>query len=311
MSSNTQAPLCNNHSWFCKLIELLGQGRFFEEYWSRQPAYLPPQKTILELLTTELGELSFSTLAENARGGSQAWVSSPSFGHIAIPVSPESASAAFNTGATLYFVDLPCQSLVTACSNALGIAVERIRVNVFVTPVGGGAPLHFDANENFTIQLQGAKTWFLAPNQCVDAPLDNYVLGSNPTKGLDLLLKSALPNRPVEPAFEISLTAGAVLYVPRGYWHWTRALTESWSINLCCGCTTYGDLLIQALRSLLEQFPEWRASAIGYTPNACEIARRAFTPPLSIPSALATSLTSLNTLSVLMAQPKISNQAQW
>jgi len=80
-----------------------------------------------------------------------------------------------------------------------------------------GLDLHWDPHEVMVLQLHGRKRWqIFAPTQ--DYPLD---LGDPPK-----------PNG--APAWDGTLNAGAVLYLPRGWWHVAHPLNEP-SMHLTFG----------------------------------------------------------------------------
>jgi 50S ribosomal protein L16 3-hydroxylase len=57
------------------------------------------------------------------------------------------------------------------------------------------------------------------------------------------------------------LDAGAMLYVPRGYWHETRSDEESISIHIHLSEYTWADALLSVLRSRLLREEVWRSNA--------------------------------------------------
>jgi ribosomal protein L16 Arg81 hydroxylase len=89
---------------------------------------------------------------------------------------------------------------------------------------------HWDDHDTFIVQLDGAKRWRLF-GLTRPAPLHRDI---------------ELPEEPGgEPIDEFVLTAGDVLYVPRGHWHDVAAVPGQYSLHLTfgLGVTTGADLL--------------------------------------------------------------------
>src|SRR5207248_122396 len=102
----------------------------------------------------------------------------------------------------------------------------------FVSPDGARTECHFDANENFTIQLRGTKRWTLVPNQDVALPLDRFTISADIPRRLqrycDELTFKQMPAG-VEPAV---VTPGSMIYAPRAFWHEVVASGECVSFNI-------------------------------------------------------------------------------
>jgi ribosomal protein L16 Arg81 hydroxylase len=135
-----------------------------------------------------------------------------------------------------------------------------VLASLFFTPAGGGAVPHFDKNENFTIQLTGAKRWQVGETPMVPATPDSYTLGSSAIMpALAPLLAAA--QRP--PERTVDLKPGTLLYVPRGTVHHTGAGEPSWSLNLSYCPSTWLDLLRVGLQEQLATSPGWRGTVTG------------------------------------------------
>ena len=99
--------------------------------------------------------------------------------HSVFPISPPNAAQFQDIGATLYFVNVPLPALTDSLADFLGAPRRKVLASLFFTPAGGGAVPHFDKNENFTIQLTGAKRWQVGETPMVPAAPDSYTLGSS------------------------------------------------------------------------------------------------------------------------------------
>ena len=238
--------------------------RFFAEYWQMRMALLPLAADDLAFIRQIIGPLDPARLAGMAREGSQAWLANEFVAHSVFPISPTNAGQFQAIGATLYFVNVPLPALTDAVADFLGAPRSKVIVSLFFTPAGGGAVPHFDKNENFTIQLTGAKRWQVGETPMVPATPDSYTLGSTAIMpALAPLLEKA--QRP--PERTVDLTPGSLLYVPRGTVHHTGAGEPSWSLNLSYSPATWLNLLqvglTQRLASRAAGSPCWRGIVTG------------------------------------------------
>jgi ribosomal protein L16 Arg81 hydroxylase len=243
-----------------RLLAPLGAERFFAEHWQTRMALLPLAADDLAFVHQAIGPLDPARLAGLAREGSQAWLANEFVTHSVFPINPTNATQFQAIGATLYFVNVPLPALTDALADFLGAPHRKVIASLFFTPAGGGAVPHFDKNENFTIQLTGAKRWQVGETPMVPATPDSYTLGSTAiTPALTPLLAKA--QRPPEQAVE--LQPGTLLYVPRGTVHHTGAGEPSWSLNLSYSPAMWLDLLWTGLQERLIASPRWRGIVTG------------------------------------------------
>ena len=235
---------------------LAAPGGFFEAYWQKQPLTLDLAPADFAALRDAVGSLDIARLADLARGGTQAWLANDYVAHSVIAVDAANAGSFFAEGATLYFLDVPLPRLTQPLADFLGAPHKKLLASFFLTPASGGATRHFDAHENFTIQLTGAKRWIVGDAPAVIAPPDGHVQGH----ALAPSLAGLMPGPAPETEHAVDLQPGRLLYVPRGTYHRTGAGETSWSLNLSYGCTMWLDLLNTALRRRLSAAPGWRAS---------------------------------------------------
>jgi hypothetical protein len=87
-----------------------------------------------------------------------------------------------------------------------------VNIHVFVTPAGAtGFSWHYDAEDVFIIQTQGAKEYSLRKNTVNPWPLEE-------TLPADMQYE-----RELMPLFRVLLMPGDLLYIPCGYWHKAEA----------------------------------------------------------------------------------------
>lgn len=190
------------------------------------------------------------------------------FGNVG--VSGEAAAALFHVGFTIYGVEPALHSRralawVTALERDLGLTPGLIRTSIFLSKPGPGARMHFDAQESFVVQLKGRKRWTLAHNRDVRYATENYIAGDPVPPSLDAQLET--PGRPLDTtmppgAVTVELAPGSIMYVPRGAWHATETLEESWHLDLMLPMPTWGDHVQALLGQHFLSKAAWRAPAL-------------------------------------------------
>jgi 50S ribosomal protein L16 3-hydroxylase len=198
----------------------------------------------------------------------------------AIEATPADARKLFACGMGLLFNDIHATSPVlagwlAAIAGDLGLsALTQGRCLVYATPAGKGTAPHFDQNVNFVLQLHGTKEWWLAPNHQVERPMTRHTIGLPMDPELATYAQAPMPARMPADGQSIVLTAGSLLFVPRGVWHCTHAESDALSLNFTYSAPTWIDLLMAALRSRLAQSSEWRATAFpGAAPEFAALLR--------------------------------------
>ena len=193
-----------------------------------------------------------------------------------IHVGPEDALKAYRNNMTLVFDSMQKQNqtisqILQNIRRQLGLVTGGAENNlcharsiVYATPAGCGTRLHFDANINFIIQLQGSKIWRLAPNNSVTHPTERFTAGSfEMSAALEKQCQAPLIDEMPDDSLEVDMQPGCVLFVPRGYWHETTTHEDSLSLNFTFSQPSWADVFTKSLQEHLLQFPEWRALADG------------------------------------------------
>jgi len=140
-------------------------------------------------------------------------------------------------------------------------ALAFSRSLIYATKEGKGTAPHFDQNINFVIQISGTKKWWIAPNKHVDNPLTRHTIGIEMEPELSSYAKGNMPETFPDDGIEFTLRPGSVLFVPRGSWHMTEALSDAVSLNFTFTAPCWMDILLTALRGRLAQSSEWRETA--------------------------------------------------
>jgi HEXXH motif-containing protein len=107
---------------------------------------------------------------------------------------------------------------------------------------GGSIGSHFDASDNFLVQISGTKRWRLAPPSFLTAEERNLRMANRPGVGGALMPASSE---------EYVLQPGDVLYLPLMWIHWgvSEGHTVSVSIvcNARCAATEFAPVLLEAI----------------------------------------------------------------
>ncbi len=132
---------------------------------------------------------------------------------------------------------------------------------IYALAKGSGTATHFDQNTNIILQISGTKKWWLAKNQMVSNPMTRYTLGTQIDSELESYVDGEVITEMPSDAQEVELSPGSLLFLPRGMWHKTEALSDAISLNFTFSAPTWIDLLTSALRAHLSQSSEWRRTA--------------------------------------------------
>lgn len=182
-------------------------------------------------------------------------------------VSTKQARELFSKGSGLCFDDANnfCKILdqwPDAIRKDLGLsALTYSRSLIYATKAGEGTDPHFDQNINFVIQISGTKKWWVAPNTHVENPLSRHTIGLEMDPELASYSHNGMPQNFPTGGVEYTLKPGSMLFVPRGSWHKTEALSDAVSLNFTFTAPSWLDLLTTAMRGRLAQSPAWRETA--------------------------------------------------
>jgi 50S ribosomal protein L16 3-hydroxylase len=248
------------------LIWPLTRKEFLSTYWGKRHFIQHAASARrIERLAQDLGSLEVDKLVAQCPEV-LVWYQSAEGTFKSIKTRPHEALDLYNAGMTLYF-DLSRIAAAHAWSSAvargLGLPPDRVLCSAFASRSGGGVQCHFDANENFTLQLRGRKRWHVHRNEHVERPTMNWVTTLEVPEELRGYTFEPLPRQMPPGAEAVELRAGTVLYVPRGYWHATDTSEDSLSLNICLPQTSWVDVLLPALRTALVRHAKWREWPVG------------------------------------------------
>lgn len=249
------------------LISGLSLETFFKCYRSSEPLFIPaingPSNELMNLPLLDSLESLISLWPEKINSylpGIADEVNSQSF-------VKEEALELFKKGRGLFFddpnrFDVVIETWLKALHRDLGLShLTYSRSLIYAIAKGKGTAAHFDQNINFVLQVSGTKKWWLAKNDMVSNPMTRYTIGTPMDLELESYLEGPKPLEFPENAQEFELAPGSLLFVPRGVWHKTEALSDAISLNFTFSSPTWIDLLTSSLRARLAQSSSWRENA--------------------------------------------------
>lgn len=193
-----------------------------------------------------------------------AWFTATDGRHLTAEVSPEAARKLYQGGTTIYIKEPPELAPVReSVARSLHLPSDTPQCNLFCNQPGATTRAHFDPVDTITIQLTGQKRWRIAPNRHLPDPtLAWATLDRSMRPEMRLYARGPMPDEmPPGEVEEYLLEPGAVLYVPRGFWHETESAEPSISLHVHLPPLTWVDAVLVALRGKLLRDPAFRASA--------------------------------------------------
>ena len=242
-------------------------GEFLRDYWPDRsfashgdPARLPPF----------LGARELSSVDELSRiyRGKLRFTSGRRFQKM-VAIDQVSAASLYRMGLTVQFEDIapfvadaaPALRLLEA---ELGLPPGSARASVFSSPRSDGLSEHFDAQDLFSIQLQGTKRFRIAPVRDLRYPCGTQFVPS--TEPFDFLYPQAgggFPDAAEAEFTTVDMEPGSVLFLPRGTWHATESGGDSLSVSIGLFVPSAADCVLEQLQLLLMQEPQWRRPLYG------------------------------------------------
>jgi len=193
----------------------------------------------------------------------QVWYQTREGDYAVVETAPRDALGLYRAGLTVYINAVhELAEWKTILGRQLGYE-DAGSPSLFGARRGGGTRWHFDWLENFTVQLQGTKTWRVAPNRQVPLPMENWVTRQAVSDAMRAYVPDALPREaPPEEVETVRLRPGSMLYLPRGYWHTAEASTgDSLSVTFLYPPAAWVTRLLPGLRERLTALPAWREHA--------------------------------------------------
>ncbi len=249
------------------LLKPLDTDRFFSDYWPDRTYASHGKPARLPALFRSDVLADFSNLAREYRG--RLLITRGRNSPYMIPADSSSAEALFGMGLTVYMDDIA--PLLPAAADALaeleadfGIAPGTARIGAFASPTADGVAPHYDVEDVISIQLQGTKKFYVAPVEEVPYPAGmQYSPGDDPEDELYPQISGAFPDWHDVKFDCVEMKPGSVLFMPRGTWHKTEAEGPSLAVSIILRPPPAVDTVVEQLRWLLLQQPEWRKPLYG------------------------------------------------
>jgi hypothetical protein len=251
------------------LLDPIAPGRFFADYYERQPLLVAgTDRRRFERLVS-LGaidrflastqpaypEVFLVDAARQLSAEDYTLTDADGSARLDLPRAYE----LFRTGATISLRRLNEKSaeLAGLCRAMEKVFSGHFQTNIYLSPPQAqGFGAHFDSHDVFVLQVAGSKVWTL-----YDTPIELPLHGQGYDKDKHV---------PGAPSREIVLTAGDLFYCPRGLMHSARASQQT-SLHITLGLIgkTWADLLLEAVSAACLASPAFRANLpVGFAdPN--------------------------------------------
>ncbi|KNC86841.1 hypothetical protein SARC_01034 [Sphaeroforma arctica JP610] len=207
-----------------------------------------------------------------------------------IDAGPDIAINCYRAGHTLYFnpsLDVQ-RKYFDALTDSLGMkcidfGMNRVDdfggdIEIFAVDRAHDTPWHFDAQENFTIQLRGTKRWSVCKSDLkdivtnlhpdstnIEAVYNDYKTHSGYTG-----TRPTAPKEGIDDIYTFVLRPGSILYAPAGMWHRVQCENEdggSLSMNFSVDGRRWADLFASRLQPLLWKNAGWRGRIQDMNPK--------------------------------------------
>jgi len=234
---------------------------FIAQHWPENPIEV---HGALDRLPPMLRDPAFASAAELARRYSGRLRFTHGGSDQMVEVGDASTATLLDMGLTVHFVDLDAcvpkaRGFARQLEAELGLHEGSVSVSAFAAARDNGLPRHYDAAELISVQLVGRKRFHYAPVREIKWPCGNqYAPKASPFDELYPQATGGFPE-PDDATFTMAdMRPGSVLFVPRGYWHYTSASENSLSVSIAISAPPALRSLLDQLRCLLLQDPGWR-----------------------------------------------------
>ena len=270
------------------LVWPLTAGEFARRFYRRRALCVHAAGARLAALRAELGAFDVAALV---RGCARVvvWMRDAATGRMQyLESTPPQALACYRAGHSLYFnppQPLQRRLLLPLCAQlgmgAFGATADGGLggdVELFAVRGRHETPWHWDAQENFTVQLAGTKRWSVAPSGVAD-PLTNLHAASANAAALAFdrrvhatyapghRLAPPPPRAAAGGVVSFTLRAGSVLYTPAGMWHRVESESEGGSLHMnlsLSGGGRWSDFVLKRLAPAL-----WGSAEHGWRQRVC------------------------------------------
>ena len=249
------------------LLKPLTPDKFFSDYWPDRTYASHGKVSRLPGLFRSEALADFSSLARNYRG--RLLITRGRNSPYMVPADSRSAEALFSMGLTVYMDDIApllpdAGRSLAILERELGIAPGTARIGAFASPTTDGVAPHYDVEDVISVQLQGSKKFHVAPVDEIRYPAGmQYSPGDDPEAMLYPQIQGRFPDWQGVQFKCVEMKPGSVLFMPRGTWHKTEAEGPSLAVSIILKPPPAVDTVLEQLRWLLLQKPEWRKPLYG------------------------------------------------
>lgn len=210
---------------------------FLDQYWPDRPCLVPPRKRISEItasppLTDLFAKIRRQRIGALSRGGIEQ--------------------------------SLPAlRTLVREIAFELGTPQSAFGCDAHAYPRGTDTTMGFAARERFILQIRGVRRCKIAPNRNLSYPYFDHRVGSA-IAAEAAGMSSTWPSEMPDDAVTLTLKAGSLLFLPRGYWYEAETLADSLVLEFGFVSRPAVDFILSFLRSELLADENWRRPAFGF-----------------------------------------------
>ncbi|MFC5750870.1 JmjC domain-containing protein [Actinomadura rugatobispora] len=239
-----------------------GLAEFTDTVLGHRPLCTGPRPELAARLADAFGLHSAGDVLALRDAEMYAWFPTLDGGTASAPIAGRTAPLFHAGGTTIYVRNIArFAAHERAMAAAFDIPRTGVHCQLYCNRPGAVTTMHFDPSSVITVQLSGRKTWRLAPNRFALSPLDGWAPGKPVHPGLRAYTHDVPPAEMPADAVTYDLEPGAVLHVPRGYWHETVSDQDSLSVHFIIHTPARLQAMLAILRNELMQDERWRRSA--------------------------------------------------
>jgi len=247
---------------FERWFRSLGIDEFGVDDVGSRPLFVGPSPERAEAAMRAIGVSGVDAAFELRESTMYAWFQRLDGKHTAARIPAESAAKIYAGGTTVYLTKIAkFHEFEREATNHFGLPPNAAALELFCNRPSAVTTTHFDTVDVTTIQLQGRKTWRIAPNEFAPGPKQPWGVLEKVPPSLRIYADGVTPKEMPDGALEFTLDPGAVLHVPRGYWHSTFSDRDSMSLHLQCISPSRLDAVLAVVRNELVRDLYWRENA--------------------------------------------------
>ncbi|MFC3234965.1 cupin-like domain-containing protein [Streptomyces nitrosporeus] len=247
------------------LISPLALADFFTGPWPDQ-AWSRPQSPTLAAHFEQIPELASAHMVLSSAASVGVFIGE---GNVQMVPGGQAAISHYEAGRTCFIRSdrIPRLAEYTKQFTAdLGLPEGSMHSEIFCSKGSSGAAMHSDYDINFALLVRGHKRWRVAPNKHIRNQVGQCFPDGHEKPdsiGIRLADRVPFPATMPEDAQVIDVSAGGLVFVPRGWWHQTESSGSCLQVNFVIKRFMWLTILSRAIRNVLLEDPNWRAYALG------------------------------------------------